>query len=275
MASATVHSLLLELEAIASSASAEPWDNVGLMLGGISRQLTGVLVALDPTENVIDEARERGANVVITHHPLIFHPLKSISTEEPVGRLVQKALAADIAVISCHTNLDTVAGGVSDVLAQALGLDRSTIRPLQESEPGIGFGRVGRLARPLPGTDYLDHILTALSVPVVAVSGQVPAMVETVAVCGGSGSELAPAAHRAGAQLLVTGEIKHSMARWAEAAGLCLVDGGHYATERPVVKALAAMIERVSVEKGWSVPVGIALSEDTPFAFHFRPTGEK
>ena len=90
-------------------------------------------------------------------------------------------------------------------------------------------------------------------------------------MCGGSGSELAPIALKAGAQVFITGEVKHSMARWAEAAGFCLVDGGHYATERPVVMALATMLHSIADEKGWRMPVVVAANEKNPFTFHFRP----
>ncbi|MCF6291051.1 MAG: Nif3-like dinuclear metal center hexameric protein [Desulfobacterales bacterium] len=262
----TVQDILYSIEEIAPSSLAETWDNVGLLVGSPSQEVSGLLVALDPTEEVLNEALARGANTIITHHPLIFHPLKAVVIDEPVGRFLKQALAENIAVVGCHTNLDVIAGGVSDALAAALKLQDT--RPLADTAADIGFGRIGTLAEPVPGEMLISRVSAALSLPGVNVAGPLPAMVETVAVCGGSGSDLAGAAYRAGAQLYLTGEIKHSTARWAEASGFCLVDGGHFATERPVVRLLAATLAQLSRKKGWNIPVMAADREQNPFTFH-------
>ena len=114
--------LLTFLDTIAPLDAAEEWDNVGLMIGNPAQKITGVLVSLDPTLEVIEEAIETGFNTIVTHHPLFFHPLKSIRTDTPLGRLLKSALSNDIAIISCHTNLDVASGGVNDALAGALKL---------------------------------------------------------------------------------------------------------------------------------------------------------
>jgi dinuclear metal center YbgI/SA1388 family protein len=207
----TVKDLLEILEGIAPVGLAEQWDNVGLMIGKPDQEVTGLLLALDPTEEVLAEAKALGVNAIITHHPLIFHPLKAIYTDQPLGRFLQKALASEISVIGCHTNLDQAANGVNDVLAACLGMKEST--PLvPAAEPGnstmnVGFGRLGNLAEPLSRKAFIAKLGEALDLNVLRVAGQVPDEISTIAVCGGSGSELAETAFAQGAQVYVTGEV--------------------------------------------------------------------
>ncbi len=262
----TVNDLLAALDGIAAFALAESWDNVGLLAGDASTPVRGILVALDPTEEMVDEALASGANVLVTHHPVIFQPLKAVRTDTPAGRLLAKALAAGVALIACHTNLDLVGGGVNDVLAARLGLVE--IRPLADrADAEHAFGRLGRLTAALPGREVLARVARLLGVEVLAVAGPVPETVRTVAVCGGSGSELAETAWRAGAELYLTAEVKHSTARWAEATGLCVVDGGHFATENVVVGEFAALLKRAVAREG-EIEVRAAEAQRSPF-FHF------
>jgi dinuclear metal center YbgI/SA1388 family protein len=208
----TVKDLLDTLEEIASFGLAEEWDNVGLMLGSPKQRIKGVLVALDPTEEILAEALEIGADCIITHHPLIFHPLKTVNTEQPTGRFLRRALANKMAVIGCHTNLDQAGGGVNDVLASSIGLQDS--RPLVPAgkNPGeaaaAGFGRVGRLADPFNGEAFIGYLCDFFNLPVLRVAGRLPEEISIVAVCGGSGSDLAEAAYASGAQVYITGGRK-------------------------------------------------------------------
>jgi len=267
-----VKDLLKTLDEIAAFGLAEQWDNVGLMLGEPNRAIKGILVALDPTEEILDEALEVGADCIITHHPLIFHPLKAIYTDQPMGRFLRRALENDITVIGCHTNLDQSAGGVNDVLANSLGMQ--DIRPLvaaendPEAEPAQGFGRIGRLADPLSSEAFIGYLCDFFNLPVLRVAGRLPEEIKTVAVCGGSGSDLAPAAFAGGAQVYVTGEVKHSTARWAEAAGFCIIDAGHFATENPVVESLVEVLQNKFTEKDISTPVMSSAKQQNPFVYH-------
>jgi dinuclear metal center YbgI/SA1388 family protein len=273
----TIKDLLEILEGIAPAGLAEQWDNVGLMVGNPTQQINGLLLALDPTEEILAEARELGVNTIITHHPLIFHPLKAISTDQPLGRFLQKALANDISVIGCHTNLDQVVNGVSDVLALSLGMkdSRPLIPATEAGASGVegggqvsGFGRLGRLAEPLSREAFITKLGQALALPVVRVAGQVPEEISVLAVCGGSGSDLAEIALSLGAQVYVTGEVKHSTARWAEAAGFCIVDAGHFATENPVVESLAENLRGIFTEKGHNVAVQTTANQKNPFVYY-------
>jgi len=275
----TVKDVLEILEGIAPADLAEQWDNVGLMVGNQDQQVTGLLVAIDPTEEVLAEAKELGVNTVITHHPLIFHPLKAIYTDQPLGRFLQNALASGIVVIGCHTNLDQAVNGVNDSLAARLGMvELSPLAPaegagnpaLNEAGPTVGFGRVGRLSESMSGKAFIAKLGVALDLPVLRVAGQVPEEINTIAVCGGSGSELAEQAFMKGAQVYVTGEVKHSTARWAEAVGFCIVDAGHFATENPVVETLAKSLKGILSERAVTISIHTSAIQKSPFTYHQR-----
>ena len=275
---ATVADLMAVLEEVASFKLAETWDNVGLMVGDPAQEVSGILIALDPTDTLLNEAAAVGVNTIITHHPLIFQPLKSVRTDRALGRFLRRALAENISVMGCHTNLDLATGGVNDVLAATLGL--TDVQPLavmaaqseaaasEKSGQPNGFGRWGRLSAPMTGEIFLHHVQDALDASVVAVAGRLPKTVSTVAVCGGSGSDLAQTAFLRGAQVYVTGEVKLSTARWAEANGFCIIDAGHFATENPVVAALAGTLQKTMAEKGWVLDVLPTRQQQNPFIFY-------
>ena len=260
----------LLLADIASPNLAETWDNVGLMVGDPEMEVTGIMVALDPSEAVLAEAERRGCNTIVTHHPLIFKPLKELRLDEPVAITLCRAVRSGVAVLSCHTNLDKITGGVSDMLAGALGLKATRIlTPENQESQGApcGFGRIGELPAPQPFSGFVELVKSRLHVPVLLVAGPPPEQIMTVAVCGGSGSELAPQARAAGAQVYLTGEIKHSMARWAEDAGFCLVDAGHFATENQMVAGLAGILGQRLAAHGASVEVMTSEQQGSPFAY--------
>jgi dinuclear metal center YbgI/SA1388 family protein len=267
-----VKDLLEALDEIAAFGLAEQWDNVGLMLGEPNRSIKGILIALDPTEEVLDEAQEIGADCIITHHPLIFHPLKAIYTDQPIGRFLRQALENEISVIGCHTNLDQAAGGVNDVLAASLGMQGS--RPLVPLDKGVaggatlGFGRVGYLADPLSPEAFIGYLCDLFKLPVLRVAGKLPEEISIVAVCGGSGSDLAAAAYDSGAHVYVTGEVKHSTARWAEAIGFCIIDAGHFATENPVVESLVEVLQGLFADRDINIPVMSSEKQQNPFVYH-------
>lgn len=259
--------LLSILNSIAPFAMAEPWDNVGLMVGDPDQQVTGVLIGLDPTEALIHEALSLNLNTILTHHPLIFHPLKTIPGNTPMGRMLKTALNHDLALIACHTNLDLAPHGVSNALADKLGL-RDT-RPLASQEPTVaeqvhGFGKIGVLPNPVPAGEFLQHLLTALETTGIQIAGSLPETVRTVALCGGSGSDLAETARDMGAQIYITGEVKHSLARWAEEAGFCVIDTGHYPTEKFIVPTLAGILKKSCAAKGFSPTIKTTAHQGDP-----------
>jgi dinuclear metal center YbgI/SA1388 family protein len=246
---------------------AESWDNVGLLVGNPEQEVTAVLAGLDPTNKLVDEAIALGANTIITHHPVIFKPLSTIDTTEPNGRLLEKALSNHIAIIGCHTNFDSAREGVSDYLALQLGL--KNLSPLVASSDndtaGTGLGRIGTYPSPLTSADFLARLLTALNLPCVQMAGLFPEKISTVAICGGSGSDLAPVAYRRGADVYLSAEIKHSTAVWAAESNFCVIDGTHYATEKPAVALLVKKLKEAGDKKGWGIEILQTKEEHHPF----------
>ena len=237
-----VQDILNILTHIAADDLAETWDNVGLLIGAPDNRVTSVLLGLDPTVALIAQAKDLGAELIITHHPAIFHPLKALRTDQPAGRFISAALQANISFIGCHTNLDAAVGGVSDVLAQAIGVtDTKPLLPIAHSDC-CGLGRIGNLAAPVAADTFITDIRKALVPPWLLEAGPRPELVSRVAVCGGSCSDFAENALAGGADIFITAEVKHATARWAEEAGLWIIDGGHFATENIAVPALQQLL---------------------------------
>ena len=324
---------------------AEEWDNSGLQVGDRSWEADRVLVALDPTREVIAEAAEKRCGLLITHHPLLFRPISSLDVAEPPARAIGAAFSGHVAVVACHTNADVASPGVSDALAAALDLevtgvldrtrageraklvtfvpveatakvldaiagagggvigeyshcsfrvrgtgtflpseradpavgDRGTLNEVEEdrlevvipvdrlgaaidamidSHPyeevaydvyplasggGLGLGRVARPHEPLTAAALADRCRERLG-SAARLAGDGEREVRTVAVCGGSGASLIPAALRAGVDAYVTGDLKHHDALDAVAEGLTVLDAGHHATEWPFVQHLAGRL---------------------------------
>ena len=236
----TVSDILSYLDTLAPRYMKMDWDNVGLLCGSKHRQVHRVLVALDPFEAVCQEAVQRDAQLVVTHHPLIFHPLKSITDDTEVGRCIQLLCAKGISAINAHTNLDCAPEGVNHRLAQTLGLsDIQVISPSGTDGQGRPWGllRMGSLpAQPLEA--FLSTVKERLGCQGLRYtdSGK---PVSKVAVGGGAcGSELMEAVH-AGCDTFVTADIKYNQFFDAQAMGINLIDAGHFQTENPIVSLLA------------------------------------
>lgn len=265
--SVRVKEILQSLNAAAPFSLAETWDNVGLLVGNPEQDVTAVLAGLDPTNNLVDEAIEKGANTIVTHHPVIFKPLQVINTAEPGGRLLEKALANRIAIIGCHTNFDSASQGVSDYLALRLGLTHLT--PLVPSSDDkamkTGLGRLGIYPSPLTSVEFLTRVLDTLNLPCVQTAGILPDRISTVAVCGGSGSDLATVALERGAEVYLSAEIKHSTAIWAAENDFCIIDGTHYATEKPAVTLLVNKLKEAGNKNNWNIKILQTNTEHHPF----------
>ena len=206
--------------------TAEGWDNPGMLVGDPRREVTRVLVALDATDGAVDTALAVGAQLIVTHHPVIFAPLKRLSAQSIPYRLA----AAGIDLIAAHTNLDKAAGGVNDTLAARLGLTDVTVAADE-------YTRIGTLAEETSARDFAAHVAAVLDTA-VRYSGD--KTVKTVAVCGGSGGDFMLRSIGA-ADAYVTGEVRHH--EWLAAAGqINVIEAGHYATEVPVVDTLCAWL---------------------------------
>lgn len=207
------------------------YDNVGLLIGTNKTEIKKVLVALDLTVETAKEAIEYGADLVLTHHPIFFSPTKYIHPDDPETAAAYMLIQAGIAHFAMHTNLDKASGGVNDALAEILGL--SDVSPL----PPEALGRVGSLEKPLTLGEFANFVQLTLKTT-VRFSGDKESLVKKVAVIGGSGSGDFYSAHEAGADVFVTGEIKHNHALSAKYIGLNLIEAGHYETEKVVLEPL-------------------------------------
>ncbi len=241
-----VQDILDILELIAPTSLAESWDNTGLLIGEPNAPVHALLIALDPVLSLFHEAAACGANVIITHHPALFHPLHCLRTDQPLGSFIARALRENIHVIGCHTNLDSTIGGVSDVLAGSLQLQDITPLVVDKTaaSTGCGLGRIGNCADPMPPGRCIELFREACDPPWLLEAGSRPAKVNRIAVCGGSCSEFAQTAMDAGADLFITAEVKHSIARWAEEAGFWIIDGGHFATEHLIVNPFRQRLQQ-------------------------------
>lgn len=259
----TVGDWLALLDELFPPAWAEDWDNSGFQVGDRAAEVGKIMVALDPTAAVIDEAARAGAQLLITHHPLIFEPLLSIDVSRPVDGAVAQALRLGVAVVACHTNADVASPGVSDALAEALGIDVASPLVAHASPgvpPEVGSGRMGDLTTPLEAGRVLDLCRERLG-GIPRLIGDPRAVVSRVAVCGGSGATLVPEAIRAGAELFITGDVKHHQALDARASDLPVIDAGHHASERPFVPSLAERLRQV----GPSADILVSETRTDPF----------
>lgn len=239
----TVYDIVRFMESIAPQSKKESWDNVGLLCGRKDRQVTTILVALDPFEDVAEEAVKLGADLIVTHHPLIFHPLYSLTDDTTTGRTAATLLRHDIAAFSAHTNLDIAPQGVGSCLARALGLeDISVIEPIEKTADGVwGLLRMGTVA-PQSLNDFLAHVKRALQAPAVRYA---PASekVHRVAVGGGACADEWKSAFAAGCDTFVTADARYNDFWDARDAGLTLIDAGHFYTENPVCTYLQRILQ--------------------------------
>lgn len=237
----------------------ESYDNAGLQVGDPEATVTGVLLCTDVTRAVIDEAVRRGYNLLVSHHPLIFHGLKKLAGRDEVERMVAHAIKHDINIYSAHTNLDNAPAGVSRHMADKLGLsDLEVLEARDDDGVTIGSGVIGSVS-PMPVRDLLWHVKETFDVRAVRYSGDSKGMVARVAVCGGAGAFLIDRARQAGAQVYITGDVKyHDFFKADE--GIVIADIGHYESEQYTTELFRGIIGENFPE----LPVELAMTERNP-----------
>ena len=217
---------------------AEHWDNVGLLVGDDEAEVHHVLLALDLTEKTLDEAISAGADMIITHHPMIFEGQKKMNNHSFTGRRILKLIRNRIQYYAMHTNYDVL--GMAELSADYLKLtDREVLSVTAHTEQGEeGFGRVGMLPEQMTLRECGDFVKKALALHDLRVYGNPDCLVQKAAVCTGSGKSMIPDALAKGAQVYVTGDIDHHTGIDAVAAGLPIIDAGHYGTEYIFMEAM-------------------------------------
>lgn len=213
------------------SDAAEDWDNVGLLTGDDTNEISHVFLALDLTEETLAEAIEDGADMIITHHPMIFSGIKKINNHSFTGRKILTLIQKGIVYYAMHTNYDVL--GMADLSADYTKMHDTTVLSVTEERDGEvqGFGRVGKLSREMTLREYAQLVKESLKLNDVKVYGNLDSMVKCAAVCTGSGKSMIKDVIKAGADVYVTGDIDHHTGIDTVAQGLALIDAGHYGTE--------------------------------------------
>lgn len=223
------------LEMLAPVSLACEWDNPGLLAGRGDKEVRKVLIALDATDQVVDMAVEEGADLLLTHHPLIFQAVKKVNDQDFIGRRLVKLIQADISYYAMHTNFDAAPGCMADLAAERLSLSDTVPLEIMGETKGIpyGIGKAGNLSKELTLRDLADKVKERFGLLSVTVYGaeQSKEPVKRIAICPGSGKGMTEAAIKAGAQVLITGDMGHHDGIDAAAEGLAIMDAGHYGLE--------------------------------------------
>lgn len=263
---------------------AEPWDAVGLVCGDPDASVELVLFAVDPVAPVAAEAVERGAGLIVTHHPLFLRGVHGVAATTPKGRLVHTLLTSEIALYVAHTNADVASPGVSDELAGALGLE--PVRPLAPTaatanEPvppgrcGLGLGRICELESPEPLAAFVDRVRSGLPATAagIRVAGDPDLPVRRVAVAGGAGDDKFDAARDAGVDVYLTADLRHHPASESLQHGRpALVEVAHWASEWPWLGGAARLLEQRLAAAGTTVKTHISTIVTDPWTAHVPPS---
>lgn len=237
----TAKEIIEAIEEFAPLSNQEGWDNSGLQVGDPEILVDSALVGLDPTYELICEARDRGIKLIITHHPLIFKGIKRITGDDPTGRCIIEAIRNGIVIYSTHTASDKVLEGVSGAAAKMLGLQDVSVLEC-DKDPEVGLGVVGNLPYPMKDEEFIKYVKQCLDVKNVRTSRPVGKKISRVAFCGGSGGSLIGSAIEAGADAYISGDIKYHDFFTGDA--LLIVDPGHFETEAQIMKVFVEVVKK-------------------------------
>jgi len=249
-----IRDVLRIVDRVVPEALAEKWDNAGLQVGSPDSEAKGIILSLDADIALLDKAQELGANLVITHHPLFFNPIKQLNLGTPVGRVVKRAVLDQVTLYSAHTNLDVVEGGVNDVLADKIGL--------LNKRPFANLGRIGDIASAETLESFAGRVRSDLSLLNMIVVGDLGRKISKIAVCGGSGGSLVKEAAENGAELFITGDVKYHAAKDGEAYGISILDIGHFASESLVLPAFSCILKEALEKEGIALDIHIHRGND-------------
>ncbi|MBO4634852.1 MAG: Nif3-like dinuclear metal center hexameric protein [Bacteroidales bacterium] len=229
------------LEAFAPLRVQEDWDNSGLLIGSPEDEVHGLLAGFDCTPELIREAIEKGCDMVVTHHPLIFHGLKHIGTEDPVGLAVTLAIRNGIAVYAAHTSADKVPAGVSGAMARRLGLQDIEIL-IPDADSASGLGCMGYFPIPMTGMEALQYVKEKFGLKLIRCSKPLETPIERVALLGGGGGSETEAARNRGAQLYITADVPYH--HFFAPEGFMVMDIGHFESEVEIVDIFLSQIRK-------------------------------
>lgn len=238
------YDIIRKLEELSPPEYAAQWDNVGLIVGRKEKEVSTVYIALDATDEVIQKAIEAEADMLLTHHPMIFKPVKKVCADDFTGRRILKLAKHDISYYAMHTNFDIM--GMADAAADEINLSsRDVLDITYEDEIGSeGFGRIGRLPEIMSLEELCDFVKDRFEIDNVKVFGELDNTVEIAAIAPGSGKSMIESAIKKGADVLITGDIDHHEGIDALAQGLNVIDAGHYGIEKLFIPYMEDFLRR-------------------------------
>ncbi len=256
------------MEEIAPHNISEAWDNPGLQVGAQDQVIKKIYFALDPTLENLQKAISCGADLLFTHHPLIFRPISHINPEEYPGHVIEKAIKNGISIVCMHTNLDAALNGINTILAELLSLRDVEVLKESETIKGVGIGRIGNLKQATKLLDFINLLKETLFVEklkIVCNETDFNKSIKRVAVIGGSGSSLLPYAIQKKAEVVVTGDVGYHDALNAIFNGIILIDAGHFSSEKVPFALFATQFSERLKSKGFDIEVIIDKEESDPF----------
>lgn len=257
-----IKEVLSALERFAPLPLQEGWDNAGLQIGLTEAEVSGALLCLDVNEAIVDEAIEKGCNLIVSHHPLLFKGLKTISDRDYVQRTVMKAIMNSIAIVSMHTNMDNAKGGVNYKIAEHLGLQEVKFFAEKPGAVEAGSGVVGLLPEPMSATAFIQLVKERFGAKCAQCNQLLQRPVRKVAICGGSGDFLLGDAIAQGADAFITGEMHyHVYFGQEQKIQICVI--GHYESEQFTSEIFKSIIEDECPE----LPVMIAQTSTNPIIY--------
>ncbi|MCL2286977.1 MAG: Nif3-like dinuclear metal center hexameric protein [Firmicutes bacterium] len=261
----TVQWIIDTMEAWAPTSWAEDFDNVGLLIGDRRQPVKKILVALDATDDVIQEAILGNYNCIVTHHPLTYNPLKRVVADDSIGRKILTLAKHGISLYSAHTNLDKAPGGVNDCLAKKLGIINTSPLAKDPFNNEIGIGRIAELPSETTLGELAEQVKKSLNLQSVRYCGNLSAKIRKVAMCGGSGMSIWQAARDANCHVYITGDVKYSDALAVLDAGMCILDITHYVGENIIVEAIVERLRTKANEDNISLVINATAIDGQAF----------
>lgn len=253
--------LAKKLDEILDISLAYSWDNVGLLVGQMDAHIKKISLTLELCDEVIEDAVKNGSNLIITHHPLIFTPIKTVISSNIKQEYVIKLIKNNIALYTAHTNFDMIKGGLNDYVINLL--DVSEVSPLEDDENINTLGRVAKLNKPMYASKFLNYLEEKFDMKNARLVCKKDRLIEKIALITGAGAEFINIASQK-ADLFITGDLKYHDAQDAYQSGLCIIDAGHYDTEKHFGNAM-----KIFLEQNLSNQIEIEISNllDNPFRY--------
>lgn len=229
--------------------NAENWDNVGLLVGKLNQEVRKIQFSIDATENAIENAVKNGVDMIITHHPMIFKPIKSVTTMDILGKKIIKLIENKKSLYAMHTNLDSSKGGLNDYILHLLDVKESKIIDVNETDNEVGIGRIYTLSEKVTLEKYAEFIKKKLKIKNIrAICENKEKSIRKIALINGSGMSYWRKVKSLGADLFITGDVGYHEALDAKEAGINIFDIGHFESENCFVELLSKELEKIGVE---------------------------